>query len=998
MMKRILHFASLLVLLASTRLLAQPEMRNWYFGDHAAISFASGSPVVVAGSALYSYESSTSTSDASGNLLFYTNAETIWNRNNQPMPNGNNFGGNSSATQATVVVQNPVNAQQYYVFLTPEVAVDNLLGGLRYRIVDMTADNGLGDVGPLVTLFNPSTTRVSERLTAVRHANGRDTWILIHEFPGNTFDAFLMTPTGLSTTPVVSTVGAFQSGGGGNFNTNNSVGYLKASADGSRLAMATRNSRVELFDFNNATGAVSNVIDLGLPGNANCYGLEFSPDGSRLYVSTIAGFSVYQWNLLAGSPAAIASSAVRVASTSNAAGGLAKGPDGRIYLSVLNSPSLAAIPNPNVLGTGCGYLPNAVPLGGRTCVYGISNFTNSYALITNYWTGNVSADYLLPANWNAGYVPLATDDVTIPAAAVRMPVLGGAVTHHAFTIENGASMTLASGGTLTLSSDLTNSGTLQGEGTLATSGSAVQQLNGQPFTLGGLTVGSAGATLGTNLSLTRVLTLNGNLTATGQELTLLSTATGTAMVVNNGMATVTGPATVQRYVGPAQNAGLGYRHVAAPVAGTTVGSLRTTNFVPLTNPAYNTTGNSVTPFPTVYSYSQNRVTTTGGTLADFDLGWQSPAGSGEALDDMAGYTLNMPAGETFSFTGTLHNGPYTRSNLARGTGQQSGWHFLGNPYPSPISWTQAFAGATGLDNAVYVYQSSGQYAGAYASFVNGVSINGGSDEIALGRGFFVRTSAAGTPGRLALTNAARLGSYANPNFQRPAADPRPLLRLALTASTGPADEAVVYVENNATTGFDARYDAFKIMAGQRSLGLALGSDLLAVQALPPLSGTPVVLPLRVLVEGAGTFTIEARELRNFPAGTQLLLHDTETGSLTPLTAQTRYRFTAPAQEQGGRFFLRLYRPTASLAAQALSEAIVYPNPAHDRLWLARPAALAGLAATLTLRNSLGQVVRQQAVAATTADASVSLAGLARGVYTLQVQSTAGSLSRRVVVE
>jgi hypothetical protein len=667
-------------------------------------------------------------------------------------------------------------------------------------------------------------------------------------------------------------------------------------------------------------------------------------------------------------------------------------------VAVLNSPSLAAIPNPNLLGTACGYVPNAVPLGGNTCSYGISNFTNSYALITNYWTSNVSTDYLLPANWNAGYVPSSTADVIIPAAAVRMPMLSGTALHHAFTIESGASMTLGTGGTLTLSADLTNNGILQGGGTLATNGVAAQVLTGQPFTIGNVTVGSAGATLGTNVSLAGVLMLNGNLTATGQVLTLLSTTSGTAMVVNNGVAAVTGPVTVQRYVGPAQNAGLGYRHVAAPVAGTTVNRLATANFTPLANPAYNTTGNTVTPFPTVYSYNQNRVTTTGGTLADFDLGWQSPATATEALADAAGYTLNMPAGETFSFTGPLHNGPYTRTNLLRGGGQQSGWHFLGNPYPAPISWTQAFAGATGLDNAVYVYQSSGQYAGAYASFVNGVSVNGGTDEIALGRGFFVRTSTVGTTGSLAFTNAARISTYANPNFQRGTADQRPLLRLALTGSTGPTDEAVAYIENNATPGFDSAFDAFKISAGQRTIGFDLGNDLLAAQALPPLTGMPTVLPLRVLVEQAGTYTVEARELRNFPAGTVVQLRDAETGALTLLGPQTRYTFTASAPVQAGRFFLLMHQPTASQQAMALAETTIYPNPAHDHLWLSRPATLAANSCTLTLLNSLGQVVRHQQIPVAAADASVALAGLARGVYVLRLVSAAGSLSRRVTVE
>ena len=39
-------------------------------------------------------------------------------------------------------------------------------------------------------------------------------------------------------------------------------------------------------------------------------GLELSPDGSRLYADTVRSSGVFQYNLLAGSPAAVAASRV----------------------------------------------------------------------------------------------------------------------------------------------------------------------------------------------------------------------------------------------------------------------------------------------------------------------------------------------------------------------------------------------------------------------------------------------------------------------------------------------------------------------------------------------------------------------------------------------------------------------------------------------------------------------------------------------------------------
>ncbi len=974
---------------------AQPATSNWRFGNQVGLVFpATGPPTAATGSALTSYEAGSSVSDGAGNLLCYTNAVQVWDRNNAPMPNGALSGSSASATQGALLLPKPGSTQEYYLF-TVDAIENGLASGLRYSVVDMSLRGGLGDIGTVkdVAVALPGgLVQVTEKLTAIQLANGRDYWVIVHGWGTNRFYSFLLTPAGLQTMPVVSSVGLVHRGGGGPYN--NAGGYLRASPAGTRLAVAQRDNGLELFDFDRATGAVTNAQTVSISAQYY-YGLEFSADGSKLYMTDLVGQSVFQVDL------SNSNAVVTIGIASNFTGGVLRGPDNRIYVGVDRSNYLAVIPTPDAAGTACGFQNNGAFLGtGVQTRIGLPNFPNSYAAVVNYWTGNVSIDYLLPGNWNAGYVPSATDDVTIPAAAVRMPILSGPVAHRAFAIESGASMTLAAGGTLILSADLTATGTLQGEGTLATNGAASQQLGGQPFTLGNLLVGAAGAALVTDVTLTQVLALIGNLDPAGRLLTLRSDANGTAMVVNNGTARVTGPATVQRYVGPAQYVGLGYRHVAAPVAGATVASLATPNFTPVFNPDYNTVGNTVTPFPTVYSYDQTRVTTPGATLADFDRGWFSPATAAVPLADATGYTLNMVAGETFAFRGLLHNGNFTRTGLGRGAGLQAGWHFLGNPYPAPISWTQAFAGATGLDDAVYVFQASGQYAGGYASFVNRVGLNGGGDEIALGRGFFVRTSSAATPGALALTNAARLTGYANPDFQRGAAETRPLLRLALQGRSGPADEAVAYLETGATPGFDRAFDAYKVAAGPCSLGFESGNELLGVNGLPPLGTTPVVLPLRVLANQPGSYTLVVRELLNLPAGTTAQLRDTHTGTLTLLTPHTSYAFVAPATAQTGRFFVLLNpaRPGGGRPVPALADISLYPNPAHDQLWLSRPAALAGQALTVRLLNGLGQVVRQQTVAAAPAAAAVSLAGLPQGIYTVQVASASGRVSRRVAVQ
>lgn len=224
------------------------------------------------------YEATTTVSDAAGQLLCYSNSENIWNRDHQVMPNGANLGGHQSASQGVLAVQSLTNAQQYYVFVV-DGAENQLAGGLKYSLVDMTQQGGLGAV--TTRRVQVSAVRLTEKLPTVPHANGRDTWVLVHGWQTNAFYAYLLSASGLQATPVVTTIGSVHSGRGGAYGNANSVGYLRASPNGRKLAVGVRDESFELFDFNPATGQLSNYIPLG--STYRSYGVAFSPDSRLLY-------------------------------------------------------------------------------------------------------------------------------------------------------------------------------------------------------------------------------------------------------------------------------------------------------------------------------------------------------------------------------------------------------------------------------------------------------------------------------------------------------------------------------------------------------------------------------------------------------------------------------------------------------------------------------------------------------------------------------------------
>lgn len=318
------------------------------------------------------YEACASVSNAAGRLLFYTNSETIWNSNHQVMVNGTNLGGHASCSQGTLIVQSQANAQQYYVFVL-DAAENQLAGGLKYSLVDMTRQGGLGEA--IQSRVQVSAVRLTEKLTTVPHANGRDTWVLVHGWQTNIFYAYLLTAAGLQPTPVTTTIGAIHNGGGGTYSNANAVGYMRLSPDGRKLALGIRDQNFELFDFNTSTGQLANYVPL--TSVYRSYGVQFSPDNRLLYGTNLDGLGVFQYDLQAGSAAAIANSGVRIATTANNAGAIQTGPDGKLYVSVFNSPYLAVIDNPNVRGTGCSFRANGVYLNGAFGQIGLPNYPST---------------------------------------------------------------------------------------------------------------------------------------------------------------------------------------------------------------------------------------------------------------------------------------------------------------------------------------------------------------------------------------------------------------------------------------------------------------------------------------------------------------------------------------------------------------------------------------------------------------------------------------------
>ena len=390
-MKKII---SLILILSSLSLFSQQEAANWYFGEYAGINFNPNSGAVTSlnNGQLNTREGCASISDATGNLLFYTDGSTVYNSTHGIMSNGSGLYGDESSAQSAIIVPKPNNANIYYIF-TVDNNLDGINRGLNYSEVNMSLGGGLGAVINKNINLLPF---CSEKISAVvKDCASSSIWVVTlasqNSTPINydTFHAYEVNDLGINTSSVISDF---------NNNINDARGYLKLSPDGSKLASANASDGLFLYDFNIITGEISNQQQLFINTQSNiAYGLEFSPNSQLLYVHSSNDFfdfqnisnndnpinhfsTLTQFNLNDDN---IQDSEFTLDERQLFRGGLQLGPNGKIYRSLSatylqGSPFLGVINKPNTIGSASLYTHNSINLGGNNSTQGLPPFITSF--------------------------------------------------------------------------------------------------------------------------------------------------------------------------------------------------------------------------------------------------------------------------------------------------------------------------------------------------------------------------------------------------------------------------------------------------------------------------------------------------------------------------------------------------------------------------------------------------------------------------------------------
>ncbi|PSK90408.1 gliding motility-associated C-terminal domain-containing protein [Taibaiella chishuiensis] len=339
---------------------AQKENNQWVFGHQTGLNFNSGAPVFFQ-TQIATREGAASVSDKEGHLLFYSNGNKVWNGLHNVMPNGDGLLGNGSnsplypgsSTQGVAIVQSPQNAQQYYVFvldaLEETIFSPFLPAYLRYSIVDMSLNNGLGDV--IATQKNRVVDSGIAEQMCIARGLGCSYWLIVHQLTTPVYKAFRIDAQGIHA-PVLST-GIYRS---------IFSGEMKVSPDETKIAMTvntlpdtfTSAGAIELGGFDKATGSISNVVLVDRQNTGQKYGLSFSPDSRKLY-SGNAPYELVQLDVSTYPDTASINNS-KVSLGTGHFGGMRTGPDLKIYIAPIwpgTTAYISRINDPNQAGLAC---------------------------------------------------------------------------------------------------------------------------------------------------------------------------------------------------------------------------------------------------------------------------------------------------------------------------------------------------------------------------------------------------------------------------------------------------------------------------------------------------------------------------------------------------------------------------------------------------------------------------------------------------------------------
>jgi hypothetical protein len=609
----------------------------------------------------------------------------------------------------------------------------------------------------------------------------------------------------------------------------------------------------------------------------------------------------------------------------------------------------------------------------------------------NTWLGN-SNDWFDPSNWSNAAVPSGcADDVNIPVAPSSPVIVGATANVGSVTIADGVNIQLqgqnlnvcgnwASGNAG--GSSTTNVG---GGEVVFNSGAGAQTIDGNTnFQV--LTVNNpAGVSvLGTGIvNISEGLHLQNGIfdNSAGGVVTLLSPNETTAAYIDDFSAgfagEYSGTILAQRGVASGGN----WQHfISSPVDAPALSDLTALSgtdgaFVTPSSTCSENQLDATSAIGTAYEWVEAPLVTPGCFMGNWRI---RSVGN---MDNGRGYSVYLSSG-SYDLAGSPNSGSYSVSGLsnsnwstlsAEGNTFTSGWHLLGNPYPSPLDLNTNHVTSEGFDAQVQVWMPSGPWQGTWDARLMGVDA-----QVASSQGFQVHNSNVGTPQTFTFTNAERVRtSTSNPAFfQMPNQN---ALNVIVTGSNGTKDRTRVYFNSDATSAFDKMYDADKLISTQgyptvytwmanapeRRMGINTLTDI----------NTTSTVPMAFLPGADATFTVTAEGINTFDPTSYIMLEDVQTGTMHNLR-NGGYTFTSTVNDARNRFVLHFTPATVvnTTASTCSNDGAITVEQPGNSVW------------NYSVTNTQGTILSSGVVNQTT---PATVSNLSAGVYTLTLADNNG---------
>jgi len=361
------------------QLTAQKEDNVWVFGydsntypehpgtERISFQFIDSLKIIYSQEEITFFATNATICDTSGNLLLLSNGCYVETASGAFVENSDGLnpgtmadlfchpGDGYNIPQSTIMLRDPGAANLIHLFharltITSQTA---FLEYLLHTVVDMNANNGSGKALFKNQIVIQDTLHY-DGFHAVRHANGRDWWIVAAKYKGNTYHSLLLSPSGITSMQQDIGIPAESESGG----------ELIFSPDGTKMARFNTKDDLRIFNFDRCTGTLSNPIFIPITDNADneiFAGLAWSADGHYLYAAEIKRLLQFDaWAPdIAASKVVIAEASAPVCFLSGSIGYLELGPDGMIYGRPLNGQKcMHRIKHPERGGVACEFEQN----------------------------------------------------------------------------------------------------------------------------------------------------------------------------------------------------------------------------------------------------------------------------------------------------------------------------------------------------------------------------------------------------------------------------------------------------------------------------------------------------------------------------------------------------------------------------------------------------------------------------------------------------------------